>query len=70
MQEIAEQIRSKVADEFTILVFSDNVEKTEVEIVYDPHIKNEHISWHQDQDKIRQFIQVDTSSSAFMGGKP
>jgi hypothetical protein len=38
-KEIADLIRGRVNDEFTVLAFSDNVEKTEVEIVYDPHLK-------------------------------
>jgi hypothetical protein len=38
-QELADQTRAKLSDEFIVLVFSDKVEKTEVEIVYDPHFK-------------------------------
>ena len=39
--EIEEQVRAKIDNEFTILVFSDKVDKTEVEIVYDPHLSQE-----------------------------
>lgn len=41
INEIAEQIRTKVGNEFTVLVFSDKVGKTEVEIVYDPHLSQQ-----------------------------
>lgn len=41
VNEIAEQVRAKVGNEFTVLIFGDTVEKTEVEIVYDPHISQE-----------------------------
>lgn len=62
---IAEQIRSKVVDEFTVLVFDDKVDKIEVEIIYDPNLNAD-----QTDQLLRQFTQVDTSTNAYMGGKP
>lgn len=67
-QEIAEQIRTKVSDEFTVLVFGDNVENTEVEIIYDPNFKADTMGMENNPMKV--FAQVDTSTGAFMGGKP
>jgi hypothetical protein len=73
MQEISEKIRTRVADEFTVLVFGDNVEKTEVEIVYDPHFKcAEHVlsgdglaAMRMQEDRLREITQTDN----YMGGK-
>lgn len=80
-EAIADQIRRKAGDDFIVLVFGDKVEKTEVEIIYDPNLKSTQTGYQLDgsldpdtekkisQGMAREFLQVDTSTNAYMGGK-
>jgi hypothetical protein len=67
-KDSSETIQRIVGNEFTVLPFISDIEKVEVEIVYDPHFKTDQIG--MDQEGIRKFVQVDTSTNAYMEGKP
>ncbi len=75
LKESYESTRRLLGSEYTVLPFVTEVEKTEVEIVYDPHLTSESVHVETlcgslQRGNKRQFTQVDTSTNAHMEGKP
>jgi hypothetical protein len=77
LENISNRIKKEVGEDATVVVIAElGIEKSEFEIVYDPHLKPEYqINYNTgpafDEGSIgRVFNQVDTSTNAYMDKKP
>jgi hypothetical protein len=68
VKESWEATQRIIGNDYVVLPFITEVEKIEVEIVYDPNPKTDQVG--MDQERLRQFIQFDTLKGLYMGGKP